>query len=191
VHTDDIYQLPANLPVPEDDGAAHHLLGMRLPSVELIATSGRRIDVAELGKRGRAVLYVYPRTGRPDEPSPPGWDQIPGARGCTPQSCGFRDHHAELRALDAEVFGISAQSAEEQREFAERVYLPYELLSDPGLELARALRLPTFEVFASTLFKRLTLVARDGCVEHVFYPVFPPDRNALDVVRWLEDHRCR
>lgn len=133
--------------------------------------------------------YVYPRTGRPDEPSPPGWDEIPGARGCTPQSCAFRDHYGQLRRLGAEVFGLSTQPSEDQREFAGRVHLPYELLSDAGLELARALRLPTFEVAGMVLLERLTLIVRGGIIEHAFYPVFPPDQNAAAVVRWLEANR--
>jgi peroxiredoxin len=182
---DDVYTLPAGLPVPQDDGAARHLPGMRVPALALPTTRGRRLDVAALGGEGRAVLYVYPRTGRPDEPPLPGWDQIPGARGCTPQSCAFRDHHQELRELGAEVFGLSAQTPADQREFAERVHLPYELLSDADLELARALRLPGFEVAGLRLLKRLTLILRRGAIERVFYPVFPPDRNAAEVARWL------
>lgn len=189
MRSDDVYVLPPGLPVPGDDGAARHLAGMRLPSLALPGTRGRVVDVAGLGGAGRAVVYVYPRTGRPDEPPPPGWDAIPGARGCTPQACAFRDHHAELQRLGAEVWGISAQSSVDQREFAERVHLPYELLSDAKLELARALRLPVFEVAGMTLLKRLTLIARRGVIERVFYPVFPPDRNALDVIRWLEADR--
>jgi len=188
VRDDDIYTLPAGLPVPVDDGAARHLRGMRLPSVELTTTLGRELDVAGLGCDGRAVLYVYPRTGRPDEPVPPGWNEIPGARGCTPQACAFRDHHRDLLDLGAEVFGLSAQTTADQREFAQRVHLPYELLSDAELELARALRLPSFAVEGRVLLKRLTLIVRAGAIEQVFYPVFPPDRNAADVVRWLRTH---
>ena len=194
--------LPADLPVPVDDGAADHLAGLRLPPVQLPSTAGRFVDVSVLLPheiegfrgdpgldRGRTVLYCYPRTGRPDRPVPDGWDAIPGARGCTPESCGFRDHASELTALGATVFGVSAQSTDEQREAAERLRLPFELLSDSRLELARALRLPTFQFESSTLLKRLTLVVSDGVIEHVFYPVFPPDRHAEEVVQWLSEAR--
>ena len=177
-------ELPPDLPVPVDDGAADHLPGSRMPSVRLPSTGGRLLDVGTLGP-GRAVLYCYPRTGRPDRPVPDGWDAIPGARGCTPESCGFRDHASELADLGAIVFGVSTQSTEDQREAAERLRLPFELLSDARLDLASALRLPTFQFESSTLLKRLTLVVRNGVIEHVFYPVFPPDRHAEEVVEWL------
>jgi peroxiredoxin len=176
-------ELPANLPVPEDDGACDHLTGMRLPSVPLHATDGRTVNLADL--RGWTVVYCYPRTGRPDEPSPDGWDAIPGARGCTPQSCAFRDHYAQLRGRGAEVFGISTQDTEYQREVAERLQLPFPLLSDVDLRFTHALRLPTFTVAGMTLLKRVTLLVRDARIEHVWYPVFPPDANAGEVVRWL------
>jgi len=156
---------------------------MRLPSVRLPSTGGRDVDLA--GLPGTTVVYCYPRTGRPDQPSPPGWDAIPGARGCTPQSCAFRDHHGDLQALGARVFGMSTQTPAEQREAAERLHLPFELLSDERRVFAAALRLPTFEVASMTLLKRLTVIVRDGRIEKVFYPVFPPDRNAGDVVAWL------
>ena len=177
-------ELPPDLPVPVDDGAADHLPGSRMPSVRLPSTGGRLLDVGTLGP-GRAVLYCYPRTGRPDRPVPDGWDAIPGARGCTPESCGFRDHASELADLGAIVFGVSTQSTEDQREAAERLRLPFELLSDARLDLASALRLPTFQFESSTLLKRLTLVVHNGVIEHVFYPVFPPDRHAEEVVEWL------
>lgn len=131
------------------------------------------------------VVYCYPRTGKPDEDPPPGWNEIPGARGCTPQACAFRDHYRELEALGAQVFGLSAQSSEDQREAAGRLHLPYELLSDEELAFAAALRLPTFEAAGMRLIRRLTLIAREGVVEKVFYPVFPPDGNAGEVVEWL------
>ena len=178
-------QLPGDLPVPTEDGAAAHLHGMRMPHVFLPATSGRTVDVGALGP-GRTVLYLYPRTGRPDRGVPPGWDSIPGARGCTPESCGFRDHFAELRAHGAQVFGVSTQDTEYQREAVHRLELPFELLSDAGFELTRAMRLPTFQFEGETLLKRLTLVVLDGKVEHVFYPVFPPDRHAEEVLGYLE-----
>jgi peroxiredoxin len=136
----------------------------------------------------RLVAYVYPRTGVPGEPSPPGWDLIPGARGCTPQSCAFRDHVSDLAARGAHVVGISAQSPAEQAEFAEREHIPYPLLADPELRLADALGLPTFEAGGTRFYKRMTLVARRGTIEKVFYPVFPPDRNAADVLAWLEEN---
>ena len=179
--------LPADLPAPVDDGACAHLPGMAVPAIALPSTAGREVILAETG-RPRAVVYCYPRTGVPGQPLPAGWDAIPGARGCTPQSCAFRDHHAELRALGAEVFGLSAQDTAYQREMAGRLHLPFEVLSDEGLRLARALRLPTLEVEGMVLIRRLTLVLRDGAVETVFYPVFPPDRSAEEVIGWLERH---
>jgi peroxiredoxin len=184
----DPYVLPPDLPQPADDGAADHLEGATLPSLELPATRGEAIDLAAAAAR-TLVVYCYPRTGRPGEPLPPGWDEIPGARGCTPQSCAFRDHFTELEALGASVLGLSAQPLADQIEFARRVALPYPVLSDPSLELAEALRLPTFEVAGMRLYRRLTLIARHGEIVKVFYPVFPPDRNAADVVDWLSAHR--
>jgi peroxiredoxin len=179
------YELPNDLPVPEDDGAADHLPGMRLPSVLLASTSGEIVDLSALP--GRTVVYCYPMTGRPDRSLPAGWDEIPGARGCTPQSCSFRDHHAELRSLGASVFGSSTQDTEYQREAATRLHLPFALLSDSDLAFAGTLGLPTFEVDGMVLLKRLTLVIDEGWIEKVFYPVFPPDRSAEEVVEWLED----
>jgi peroxiredoxin len=182
------YVLPADLPVPADDGAADHLTGEPVPALSLPSTDGA-VDLPAAAQ-GTLVLYVYPRTGRPGEPLPPGWDDIPGARGCTPQSCAFRDHFGELASLGADVLGLSAQRLAEQVEFARRVGLPYPILSDPELLLAGALSLPTFEVAGMHLDRRLTLIAREGRIVKVFYPVFPPDRNAADVVAWLEptDH---
>ena len=182
---DNLYELPKDLPVPQDDGACAHLSGMRLPRVMLPSTGGRPVDLSTL--KGTTVVYIYPRTGRPDEASPPGWNAIPGARGCTPQSCAFRDHYRELKGAGAtQVYGLSAQSPADQREAAERLHLPFEILSDEKLELAHALKLPTFEVAGMTLIKRITLIARDGRIEKVFYPVFPPDRNAGDVLASLK-----
>ena len=178
-------ELPYNLPVPSDDGACDHLPGMRVPSVSLPSTLGRLVDLSSLA--GRTVIYCYPRTGRPGEEMPPGWDDIPGARGCTPQSCAFRDQHAELEKLGARVFGLSTQTAEYQREVVERLRLPFELLSDAKLSFASALQLPTFEVEDMVLLKRVTLVLRDGIIEHVFYPVFPPDKSAEQVIAWLSE----
>jgi peroxiredoxin len=177
------FPLPTDLPVPVDDGAAAHLPGMALPDVALAATDGSDVSLARLA--GRWVIYVYPMTGRPGVALPDGWDGIPGARGCTPQSCAFRDHHAELRGLGTGVFGLSTQKTEYQREARDRLHLPFELLSDSALELKRALRLPTFAVAGLELYRRLTLIVEDGCIVKVFYPVFPPDRNAEDVLEWL------
>jgi peroxiredoxin len=180
----DYSELPDGLPVPEDDGAADHLTGMALPEVRLPSTLGGTGNLAELS-RDRLVAYVYPRTGTPGQPSPTGWDDIPGARGCTPQSCAYRDRLADFAALGATVVGISAQSPDEQRGFAEREHIPFPLLSDNGLRLRNALRLPTFEVDGMTLYKRLTIVAEGGQIAKSFYPVFPPDHNAADVLAWL------
>lgn len=181
--SDDLYQLPTDLPAPVDDGACRHLTGSDVPSVPLRATSGRMIDLSGLG--GRVVVYCYPRTGEPHVDPPPGWDAVPGARGCTPQSCGFRDHHDQLRSLRAQVFGLSTQNTDYQREVVERLHLPFDLLSDASLALTHALRLPTFEIGGMTLLKRATLIVNDGRIEKVFYPVFPPDKNAEDVIEWL------
>ena len=178
------HELPNDLPVPTDDGAADHLQGMRLPPVALASTAGETVDLSALP--GRTVLYCYPMTGRPGGDLPRGWDEIPGARGCTPQSCSFRDHHAELQALGARVFGLSTQDTEYQSEAAGRLHLPFQLLSDAALGFAGALGLPTFEVEGTVLLKRLTLVIEDGRIEKVFYPVFPPDKSAAQVVEWLE-----
>lgn len=181
--TDDLSQLPPGLPVPADDGACDHLPGMAVPPVSLRSTAARWVRISELP--GRTVLYCYPRTGEPDRDPPPGWNEIPGARGCTPQTCAFRDHHAEIRALGAEVFGLSTQTTRYQQEMVERLRVPFEVLSDADLLMARALRLPTFTVQGTMLVKRLTMIVSDGVIEHVMYPVFPPDRNAEDVLEWL------
>jgi peroxiredoxin len=177
--------LPPDLPVPEDDGAADHLTGLALPPFELAATDGSRVRLDRLP--GRVVVYAYPRTGVPGEdPLVPDWDEIPGARGCTPESCAFRDHFQDLKAAGASlVFGLSTQGTDYQREAAERLHLPFPLLSDADLEMTKALRLPTFEAAGQTLLKRFTLVMSDGRIEHVFYPVFPPDRHAEEVLSWL------
>jgi len=176
--------LPPDIPVPQDDGAARHLTGMKLPDIALVPTSGPPVNLAKL--KGRTVLYVYPRTGVPGVDAPPGWDDIPGARGCTPQSCGFRDHFAELKRLGVvQVYGLSTQDTAYQREAAERLHLPFAILSDADLKLAHALDLPTFTTSGMTLLKRMALVIDDGKIVKVFYPVFPPDKNAEEVVAWL------
>ena len=185
--TQNAYDLPGGIPAPTDDGAADHLPGLRIPSVPLMSTAGEPVDLAALS--GKTVVYCYPMTGRPDRKLPQGWDEIPGARGCTPQSCSFRDHHAELRDLGARVFGLSTQDTEYQREAAGRLQLPFELLSDEILAFAKALGLPTFEVEGMILLKRLTLIVEDGRIEKVFYPVFPPGNNAEEVLAWLRQQR--
>ncbi len=177
--------LPEDLPAPVDDGAADHLGGMPVPHVSLASTGGDAIDIAEIADA--LVLYVYPRTGRPDEAIPEGWDAIPGARGCTPQACAFRDRFAGFAELGYSVAGLSAQSPEEQLETRERLHIPFHLLADPELRLAQALRLPTFAFGGVTLYKRLTLIAREGRILKVFYPVFPPDENAEQVLTWIQD----
>ncbi len=179
----DPLETPDNLSMPIDDGACKHLTGLHLPSVALMSTAGRVVDPASLSSR--VVVYCYPRTGRPGIDPPQGWDEIPGARGCTPQACAFRDHHRELQALGVQVFGLSTQDTDYQREAVERLQLPFELLSDEQLEFAHALRLPTFEIAGMTLIKRLTLIHLNGYIEKVFYPIFPPDKNAAEVINWL------
>ena len=181
-------QLPADLPVPRDDGAARHLSGARLPDISLAATDGAAVNLSRLA--GRTVVYIYPRTGRPGQATPTGWDGIPGARGCTPQSCGFRDHFADLKRLGVvHLFGMSTQTTDYQREAVERLHLPFAILSDEQLAFARALKLPTFSVDGMTLIARMAWVIDDGVITKVFYPVFPPDRSAEDVVTWLQASR--
>jgi peroxiredoxin len=188
------FPLPANLPAPEDDGAADHLAGTRLPDLQLPATIGSPVRLVDLE---RAVLFAYPRTGTPDRHPGPDWDAIPGARGCTPQSCGFRDLRAEFGALGVRVLGLSTQTTEFQREFAERTHFPFPILSDAGLELVRVLRLPTFEYDVAavggggpgTLIKRMAWFIESGVIRHVWYPVFPPDKNAEVVLSWLKSRR--
>jgi peroxiredoxin len=177
----DVYSLPPDLPVPEDDGAADHLVGLTLPDLALASSQGD-VNVRDFG-----VLYLYQRTWRPGVPMLPGWDETAGARGCTPQSCAFRDAHGELQALGVRVAGLSAQTLDDQREFAERNEMPFPVIADPERKLGAGLNLPTFEIEGLTLYKRLTLVAEDARIVKVFYPVFPPDANAGDVVRWLRN----
>ena len=186
--THDPYTLPPDLPVPEDDGAAAHLTGMRIPRLALPTTDQRALDLAEAAQQ-LLVLYIYPRTGKPGDALPTGWDDIPGARGCTPQACAFRDLHAEIAAAGAHTLGLSAQSVAEQHEVVERLHLPYALASDPLLTVADALELPTFEVDGMRLYKRITLIADAGQIIKVFYPVVPPNRNAQDVLEWLQANR--
>jgi peroxiredoxin len=180
-------QLPANLPVPTDDGGCRHLVGMRLPDLSLASTRNRRVNLSKVSAR-RVVVYAYPMTGRPGVTLPQGWDDIPGARGCTLETCGFRDHHADLGRLQTEVYGVSVQTTEYQQEMVERLKVPFEVLSDADMALVRALTLPTFTAGGMTLIKRLTIVASGGRIDHVFYPVFPPDKHAEEVIAWLKSH---
>jgi peroxiredoxin len=180
-------KLPADLPVPIDDGAARHLTGAKLPDITLPATAGPPVTLSTL--KGVSVLYIYPRTGVPGVDAPPGWDDIPGARGCTPQSCGFREHFAELKACGvAQVYGLSSQDTAYQREAAQRLHLPFPLLSDVDLKLKSAIGLPTFFTSGMTLYKRMAMVLEDAAIVRVFYPVFPPDKNAEEVMAWLRAH---
>ena len=182
-----LLELPDDLPVPEDDGACAHLQGMMVPAISLDSTSGSVVNLAQT--RGRAVVYCFPRMGQPGQPVPKSWDAIPGARGCTPQSCSFRDHYQELTNAGAfHVFGLSAQDTDYQREAVERLHLPFSLLSDPELHFANALKLPTFRFNSITLIKRLTVIIDDGRITKVFYPVFPPDKSAEQTLQWLMEN---
>ena len=181
-----LISLPDDLPVPEDDGACNHLIGSELPDIKLSSTSAKVVTLSKL--TGKTVLYFYPMTGQPDVALPDGWDEIPGARGCTPQSCSFRDHQKELAQLNAQVFGISTQSSDYQTEAKQRLHLPFDLLSDEGLNLKAALAIPTFETAGMELYKRVTLITEAGKIKKVFYPVFPPDQNAGDVIQWLKEN---
>ncbi len=176
-------ELPTDLPVPQDDGACNHLVGMPLPNVALLATDGSMVNLSQLA--GRLVIYCYPMTGQPNVPLPEGWDQIPGARGCTPQSCAFRDHYQELQALHANVFGLSVQSTEYQREMATRLHLPFQVLSDEQYQFQKALNLPTFVAAGMTLLKRVTLISHQGRIEAVHYPIFPSDSDPAWVLNYL------
>jgi peroxiredoxin len=186
MRSDDLYSVPPDLPIPEDDGACAHLLGAAVPDLPLAASDGSRVRLDRPGTR-LAVVYAYPRTGLPHESSPPGWDEIPGARGCTPQSCAFRERHDELRALGASVYGLSTQSTAYQREMAARLGLPFLVLSDAELKLTAALGLPTFRYGDWTLLRRFTLVLSAGRIVHVIYPVFPPGSDALAAAAWLRE----
>lgn len=182
-------QLPGDLPRPEDDGACDHLIGRPLHAISLPSTSGGKLDIAT--RPDRTVIYCFPRAGRPDVPLPEGWNDIPGARGCTPQSLAFRDQYDDIKALHADVVGISTQTPEEQTEIAERLGLPFPLLSDAERRFTASLDLPTFDVEGSVLIKRLTLIVTEGIIDHVFYPVFPPDKATEEVIVWLLAHPRR
>ena len=179
-------ELPADLPIPQDDGLTDHLKGMKLPKVILEATDGRMIELSAI--KGKLVIYCYPMTGRPNVALPDGWDQIPGARGCTPQSCAFRDCYQELRSLGAEVMGLSVQTAEYQKEMANRLHLPFPVVSDANYQFQKALNMPTFVTAGMTLLKRVTLIANHGVIEAVHYPIFPSDSDAAWVLDYLKSH---
>jgi peroxiredoxin len=181
-----VNELPADLPVPLDDGSTDHLKGMKLPKVSLQATNGKRIDLADI--KGRLVIYCYPMTGQPNVALPDGWDQIPGARGCTPQSCSYRDHYQELQSLGAQVMGLSVQTTEYQKEMADRLHLPFPVVSDVDYEFQKVLNMPTFVTAGMTLLKRVTLIANDGVIEAVHYPIFPSDSDAAWVLEYLKSH---
>ncbi len=182
----DLHELPDNLPVPVDDGACNHLLGSRVPSIYLNSTSGKSVDLGAVA--GTAVIFFYPMNGRSDSPPMTGWNDIPGARGCTPQVCSFRNDYTQLVAMDTKVFGVSSQPLADQKEASTRLALPYELLNDTPLELTHAMNLPTFEYGASTYIKRITVIAIDGVIKKTFYPVFPPDKNVSDVIIWIKQN---
>ena len=177
-------ELPTDLPIPLDDGAANHLIGLTLPPIQLHATNGEAVELDQL--KGQYVIYIYPMTGQPNIALPEGWDSIPGARGCTPQSCSFRDHAEELASLNTRIFGLSSQTTEYQLEVKNRLHLPFELLSDASLLLKETLRLPTFQIGQLELYKRLSLIINNGRIVKTFYPVFPPDKNIDDVIKWLK-----
>lgn len=183
---DVLVEIPKDLPVPLDDGACNHLLGLMLPSVNLVSTDGKTVNLSQIA--GCLVIYCYPMTGRPGKFIPSGWIEIPGAAGCTPQSCSFRDRYSELKALNCQLFGISTQTTEEQLEASERLHLPFQLLSDAAFQFSEALRLPMFEVNGMRLLKRVTLIVKDAKIIKYFYPVFPPDKNIDDVLSWLREN---
>lgn len=182
----DLTDLPDNLPIPVDDGSTNHLSGMLMPDISFAATDNQYVNIKQL--QGLVVIYIYPMTGQPGVPLPDGWDEIPGARGCTPQSCGFRDQHVELEELNAKVFGLSSQKPNYQLEVKGRLHLPFELLSDDQLALKDLLQLPTFIAASMELYKRITLVVKDGVIVKTFYPIFPPGSNAKEVVSWLRSN---
>jgi len=180
-------QLPADLPVPQDDGSTNHLKGMRLPNISLNATNGKAVNLGDI--KGKLVIYCYPMTGQPNVDLPNGWDQIPGARGCTPQSCSFRDHYQELQSLGAEVIGLSVQTTEYQKEMVDRLHLPFPVVSDANYQFQKALNMPTFVTAGMTLLKRVTLIANNGVIEAVHYPIFPSDSDPAWVIDYLKGHR--
>jgi peroxiredoxin len=179
-------QLPTDLPIPQDDGSTNHLQGIQLPNISLQATNGKILNLGDI--KGKLVIYCYPMTGQPNVALPEGWDQIPGARGCTPQSCSFRDHYQELQALGAEVIGLSVQTTEYQKEMADRLHLPFLVVSDANYQFQKALNMPTFVAAGMTLLKRVTLIANHGVIEAVHYPIFPSDSDPAWVMNYLKTH---
>jgi len=182
-------QLPTDLPIPEDDGSTAHLRGMKLPNISLVTTSGKTINLGNI--KGKLVIYCYPMTGQPNIALPDGWDQIPGARGCTPQSCSFRDHYQELKALGAEVIGLSVQTTDYQKEMADRLHLPFPVVSDADYQFQKALNMPTFLAAGMTLLKRVTLIAHNGVIEAVHYPIFPSDSDPTWVIDYFKAHNSK
>ena len=180
----DINRLPENLPVPEDDGGSSHLIGSKIVSIELRSTNGLKVDLGSI--KGKVVIYCYPMTGRPDVPLPDGWNEIPGARGCTPQSCSYKDHYKEFQELGVEVYGLSTQTTDYQKEMVDRLFLPFDVLSDGQMELTQALNLPTFVVNGMVLLKRLTMIVEDSVIKSVHYPVFPSDSDPDWILDYLE-----
>ncbi|BAQ66498.1 peroxiredoxin [Geminocystis sp. NIES-3709] len=187
IPSDFLREIPHNLPIPVDDNACFHLIGLLLPNINLTSTSGNAVNLSKIN--GLVVIYCYPMTGKPNQTLPQGWILIPGAAGCTPQSCSFRDHYQELIDLNVKIFGISTQSRDDQLEAVNRLHLPFELLSDVSLNFANALKLPTFEVEGRQLLKRVTIIAKNGQILKYFYPVFPPDKNIDDVLLWLREEK--
>lgn len=180
-------QLPTDLPIPQDDGCANHLKGMRLPNVSLNATNGSTVHFGDI--KGKLVIYCYPMTGQPNIALPDGWDQIPGARGCTPQSCSFRDHYQELQALGADLMGLSVQTTKYQKEMVDRLHLPFPVVSDVNYQFQKALNMPTFVAAGMILLKRVTLIANNGVIEAVHYPIFPSDGDPAWVINYLKSHQ--
>jgi len=180
-------QLPTDLPIPQDDGSTNHLKGLKLPNLSLNASNGKAINLADI--KGKLVVYCYPMTGQPNVALPEGWDQIPGARGCTPQSCTFRDHYQELQELGAEVLALSVQSTEYQKEMVDRLHLPFQVVSDVNYQFQKALNLPTFVAAGMKLLKRVTLIANNGVIEAVHYPIFPSDSDPSWVIDYLKSHK--
>jgi peroxiredoxin len=183
-----VYEIPSNLPIPTDDGSTDHLKGLRLPNVSLAATNGTTINLGEI--KGKLVIYCYPMTGQPNVTLPDGWDQIPGARGCTPQSCSFRDHYKELQTLGAEVLGLSVQTTEYQKEMVDRLHLPFPVVSDSDYRFQKALSMPTFVASGMTLLKRVTLIVSNGVIQAVHYPIFPSDSDPIWVIDYLKRHQA-
>lgn len=183
-----VYEIPSNLPIPTDDGSTGHLKGLRLPNVSLAATNGTTINLGEI--KGKLVIYCYPMTGQPNVALPDGWDQIPGARGCTPQSCSFRDHYKELQTLGAEVLGLSVQTTEYQKEMVDRLHLPFPVASDSDYRFQKALSMPTFVASGMTLLKRVTLIVSNGVIQAVHYPIFPSDSDPIWVIDYLKRHQA-